>query len=125
MVLNPDDEGFAKAPNPPLTAGWVLFVALSLEDSILRLPDTIEGANGLCLEPELVEAPSAPKGEVVELASAAKPEEAKAAADVWAGVPVEAFAGDPLLVLLVGGESIDVLPNGAWGTLWCTISFQR
>lgn len=60
----------------------MLFVAVSLEDSILRLPDTVEGANGLGLEPDLVEAPRAPKGEVVELASAAKPEEAKAAADV-------------------------------------------
>lgn len=122
-MLKPDDEGFAKAPNPALPAGWVLLVAVSSGGSVLPVPDVVEAANGLVLEPDVDEAPKVPKGEVVELASAAKPEEAKAAADVWDGFPLGSLTEDASLVLVAGRGSIDVLPNGAWETSWGKISF--
>lgn len=80
-VPKPDDVLFANAPNPPLPAGSVFFVPVAVGSKFLELM-VVSRAKGLGVVADVDEAPKVPNGEVAELASAAKPEEAKAAADV-------------------------------------------
>lgn len=65
-----------------------------------------------------------PKGEVDEFERAAKPEEAKEAADFFDSVSTVWLEGDMLLAFAGGGESIEVLPRALAGVGYLNVSLR-
>ena len=79
VALNPLDAFAANNSNPALVAASGFLISNLVEGtaSLMTTGVVVERRKGLDVGPFVIEAPNAPKGDVLEPERAAKPEEAK------------------------------------------------